>query len=150
MLHGFKLLIFFLCYTFSDPLRDLKRAANNLRRHFINKFELLTTDSRARAGLSSGAAGLDLVFVFDSSASVGQENFKKGIEFARTIISEFGVSNSTSGTRVAVVVFSSTAEVIYNLQTKRIVDQKAAINTLSKSILCTNECQISDFSDVIF
>nr|AND61521.1 factor B1 protein [Exaiptasia diaphana] len=113
-----------------DPLRDLRKAANSLRRHFINKYELLTTDSRARAGLSSGAAGLDLVFVFDSSASVGQDNFKKGIEFARTIISEFGVSNSTSGTRVAVVVFSSTAEVIYNLQTKKIVDQKAAINTL--------------------
>lgn len=115
----------------TDPLRDLKNAANSLRRHFINKLELLTTDSRARSGLSSGAAGLDLVFIFDSSASVGEENFKKGIEFAKTIITEFGVSNSTSGTRVAVVVFSTTAEVIFNLKSKRIFDQAAAINRLS-------------------
>ncbi|XP_031565766.1 complement factor B-like [Actinia tenebrosa] len=117
--------------TKKDPLRDLKNAANGLRRHFVNKLELLTTDSRARSGLSSGAAGLDLVFVFDSSASVGSINFRKGIEFARTIIEEFGISTSPTGTRVAVVVFSNEARVIFNLKSNRIVDKDIAIITLA-------------------
>ena len=100
-----------------DPLRSLKKVAENLRKHFIDKLSWTTTDSLARAGLSSGAGGLDLVFVFDSSASVGQKNFQKGIAFAKTIIDEFGISNSSMGTRVAVVTFSSTAKVIFNLKT---------------------------------
>nr|BAH22727.1 complement factor B precursor [Nematostella vectensis] len=113
-----------------DPLADLRRAADGLRMHFINKLELLTTDSRVRSGLSSGAAGLDLVFVFDSSASVGEDNFRKGIQFARTIIDEFGISATPSGTRVAVIVFSDAAQVIFNLKSNRIVDKEEAVRRL--------------------
>lgn len=113
-----------------DPLRSLKKVAENLRKHFIDKLSWTTTDSLARAGLSSGAGGLDLVFVFDSSASVGKKNFKKGIAFAKTIIDEFGISNSSMGTRVAVVTFSSTAKVIFNLKTNAMPNKNEAIATL--------------------
>ena len=116
-----------------DPLRSLKKVAENLRKHFIDKLSWTTTDSLARAGLSSGAGGLDLVFVFDSSASVGNKNFQKGIAFAKTIIDEFGISNSSMGTRVAVVTFSSTAKVIFNLKTNAMPNKNVAIATLGKS-----------------
>ena len=120
--------------TFSlDPLQGLKRVADSLREHFIDKLSWMTTDSLARAGLSSGAEGLDLVFVFDSSASVGDKNFKKGIDFAKTIIDEFGISKSATGTRVAVVTFSSTAKVIFNLKTNAMPNKEEAITTLGKS-----------------
>ena len=117
-----------------DALQGLKRVAESLREHFIDKLSWMTTDSLARAGLSSGAGGLDLVFVFDSSASVGDKNFKKGIAFAKTIIDEFGISNSSTGTRVAVVTFSSTAKVIFNLKTNAMPSKEEAIATLGKSI----------------
>lgn len=113
-----------------DPLKNLKRVADDLRRHFVDKMELLTSDSRARSGLSSGAAGLDLVFVFDSSASVGTSNFRKGIAFAKTIIDEFGISGSPMGTRVAVVTFDTTARIVFNLVTNKIVNKAEAIRQL--------------------
>ena len=116
----------------TDPLRNLKKVADNLRRHFVDKLELITTDSRARSGLSSGASGLDLVFVFDSSASVGQNNFRKGIAFAKTIIDEFGISASPMGTRIAVITFDTTAKLIFNLVSNRIVDKDAAIQQLGE------------------
>ena len=106
--------------------------ADDLRRHFVDKMELLTSDSRARSGLSSGAAGLDLVFVFDSSASVGTINFRKGIAFAKTIIDEFGISGSPTGTRVAVVTFDTTAKIVFNLVTNKIVNKSRAIQQLGQ------------------
>ena len=122
---------------FTDPLRGLKRVADRLREHFIDKLSWMTTDSLARAGLSTGAGGLDLVFVFDSSASVGSANFKKGVEFAKTIIEEFGISASQMGTRVAVVTFSSTAKVIFNLKTNAMANKTEAIRTLGR-LNCTD------------
>lgn len=108
----------------------LKDVADNLRKHLVNKFGLVTTDSRARAGISSGASGLDFVFVLDSSASVGQTNFKRGIEFAQTIIGEYGVSTKPQGTRVAIVTFNSQAEVKFNLKTNVMNDTDQAMKEL--------------------
>lgn len=110
-----------------DSLESLQRVAMNLRKHFIDKLSWNTSDSLARAGLSSGAGGLDLVFVFDSSGSVGRENFKKGIAFAKTIIDEFGISKSKTGTRVAIVTYSSTAKVIFNLKTNAMPSKEEGI-----------------------
>lgn len=129
------LFAFFLFETIVDPLRGLRQVAANLRRNFVDKYALLTSDSRARSGLSSGAAGLDLVFVFDSSASVGTHNFRKGIHFAKMIIDEFGISESPTGTRVAVVVFSSQARVIYNLQTSKMPSKEEGIQKLGEACL---------------
>lgn len=117
-----------------DPLQELKDVAENLRKNFVNKFGLVTTDSRARAGISSGAAGLDFVFVVDSSASVGRKNFKRGIEFIKTIIDEYGVSSKPQGTRVAIVTFSSQATVRFNLKTKVMKDKHQAMKELGKKL----------------
>lgn len=113
-----------------DPAQALKDVADNLKKNLVNKFNLVTIDSRARSGIVSGASGLDFVFVLDSSASVGQTNFKRGVEFVRTIINEFGVSTQPQGTRVAIVTFNSQAQVNFNLKTKVIKDKDQALKEL--------------------
>lgn len=48
---------------------------------------------------------LELVFLVDSSASVGAENFFNEIKFVKKLLADFAVSYNQ--TRVAVVTFSS-------------------------------------------
>ena len=52
----------------------------------------------------------DLVFLVDSSASVGAENFYNEIKFIRKLLADFTVSYNT--TRVVVVTYSSVNQVI--------------------------------------
>ena len=113
-----------------DPAMELKEVADNLRKNLVNKFGLVTVDSRARAGISSGASGLDFVFVLDSSASVGKTNFKRGIEFVQTIIGEYGVSTEPQGTRVAIVTFNAAATVNFNLATNVMNDTNHTMREL--------------------
>lgn len=103
-----------------------------MKKNLVDKFGHVTVDSRARAGISSGASGLDFVFVLDSSASVGQANFKRGIEFVKTIIKDFGVSTKKQGTRVAIVTFNAVATVRFNLATNIMNDTDHATNELGK------------------
>ncbi|XP_046845122.1 sushi, von Willebrand factor type A, EGF and pentraxin domain-containing protein 1-like [Xenia sp. Carnegie-2017] len=113
-----------------DTAMELAEIAENLRKNFVNKFNLVTVDSRARIGISSGASGLDFVFVLDSSASVGETNFKRGIEFVQTIIKEYGVSSKPQGTRVAIVTFNSVASIKFNLATNVITETSQAMKEL--------------------
>lgn len=101
----------------------------------VNKFGLVTVDSRARSGISSGASGLDFIFVLDSSASVGKTNFRRGIEFVQTIIQEYGVSTKPQGTRVAIVTFNAAATVRFNLATKVMNNTNQAMKELGKAIM---------------
>lgn len=101
----------------------------------VNKFGLVTVDSRARSGISSGASGLDFIFVLDSSASVGKTNFRRGIEFVQTIIQEYGVSTKPQGTRVAIVTFNAAATVRFNLATKVMNNTNQAMKELGKAII---------------
>ena len=39
--------------------------------------------------------GLDLVFAFDKSSSVGRINFQKGLNFTKALINEFGVDHDS-------------------------------------------------------
>ena len=55
--------------------------------------------------LRNGSHGAELVFLVDSSASVGAKNFYNELKFVRKLLSDFTVS--FSNTRVAVVTFSS-------------------------------------------
>ena len=52
----------------------------------------------------------DLVFLVDSSASVGAENFYNEIKFIRKLLADFTVSHNT--TRVVVITYSSVNQVI--------------------------------------
>lgn len=123
-----------LYYRLLDPALELKEVADSLRKNLVNKFGLVTVDSRARAGISSGASGLDFVFVLDSSASVGKTNFRRGIEFVQTIIKEYGVSTKPQGTRVAIVTFNAVAEIRFNLATNVMNDTDQALRELGKNI----------------
>ena len=61
--------------------------------------------------LSAGpSAEADLVFLVDSSASVGAENFYNEIRFIRKLLADFTVSHNT--TRVVVITYSSVNQVI--------------------------------------
>ena len=53
---------------------------------------------------------MDLVFLVDSSASVGAENFYNEIKFIRKLLADFTVSLNT--TRVVVVTYSSVSHVM--------------------------------------
>ncbi len=115
---------------------SLKLKAHGLREHFLNKLKLMTVDSQARsAGLSPTAQGLDLVFAIDYSESVGKSNFKKAVEFVRSLVEHFGLSSTEDGTHVAVVVFSSQARLIFNLKSQKVFDKNVALEELGKTLL---------------
>lgn len=52
-----------------------------------------------------GSALVDLVFVVDSSVSVGKDDFKRGIEFVKDLVNLFSISKSA--TRVGLITFNS-------------------------------------------
>lgn len=56
----------------------------------------------------------DLVFLVDSSSSVGNHNFRSEVKFVRKILNGFNVS--WNYTRVAIVAFSSAGKVVSTLQ----------------------------------
>lgn len=53
---------------------------------------------------------IDLVFLVDSSSSVGKSNFQNEVKFVKKILADFTVS--FNNTRVAVVTFSSPGKVV--------------------------------------
>ena len=53
---------------------------------------------------------MDLVFLVDSSASVGADNFYNEIKFIRKLLADFTVSHNT--TRVVVITYSSVSQVM--------------------------------------
>eukprot|EP00794_Sanderia_malayensis_P016096 gene16096-17717_t len=70
--------------------------------------------------------GLDLVFLFDASTSIGLEEFKNALNFACYLIQELGVDYGVGGTRVAAITFSTRASLAFNLGDER-------VNTVDKA-----------------
>ena len=66
---------------------------------------------------------LDVGLVIDGSISVGNDNFKKSLEFLSELVGHLSVS--PQGTHVAAIVYGSTATVKFNLA-------KSEYHTLSK------------------
>jgi hypothetical protein len=66
---------------------------------------------------------VDLVFVVDSSGSVGAKNFKSVMNFISNVSTRFDVSaSSKDGTRIALIRYSSKSEVIFDFNKyKRLV-----------------------------
>jgi hypothetical protein len=59
--------------------------------------------------------GTDLVFVLDSSGSIGDDNFKKVKQFVKDVINAFDIG--LDKTRVGVVEYSDTASRPFDLNT---------------------------------
>ena len=53
---------------------------------------------------------VDIAFIIDSSGSIGRRNWEKMKRFVKSLISKLDVSNS--GTRIAVIAYSTNAEVV--------------------------------------
>ena len=70
--------------------------------------------------------GLDMVFVLDASGSIGPINFESMKQTLEDIVSELNIGPDT--TRVAVVVFSSSASLIFNLN--RYTDKETLIEAI--------------------
>ena len=68
---------------------------------------------RARVCVVCRSSKADVVFVIDSSGSIGRNNFVKVQNFIKNIVDSFGISNNT--VRVGLVQFSSSVVVEFNL-----------------------------------
>ncbi|XP_072017073.1 ovochymase-like [Amphiura filiformis] len=107
------------CQPVCKPPKTLTDIAGDIRRDFLDKFELFTNSSMgrsARGRLGRGnSVGLDLVFAFDKSSSVGRRNFQKGLNFTKNLIEEFGVDHENhGGKRIAVVSFANESKIEFN------------------------------------
>ena len=74
---------------------------------------------------------LDLVFVVDGSGSIeayGKGNFRRCLNFVRTIVSQFRINNGQ--TRIGVVLFSSRPRLIFDLRRYRRKSQ--VLNAISR------------------
>lgn len=60
--------------------------------------------------LKKGHKKIDLVFLIDSSSSVGKSNFQSEIKFVKKVLADFTVSYNN--TRVGIVSFSSVGKVV--------------------------------------
>lgn len=80
--------------------------------------------------LKSKHKRLDIVFLIDSSSSVGKANFESEIKFVKKLLSDFPVSYEY--TRVAIVTFSSQAKII------RHVDQISKPSQLNDKCMLLN------------
>ena len=121
-----------LVFCLFSSAEAVKYQAKDLRRNFVDRLKLLTTDGQGRSGLSKSAQGLDLVFVLDYSASVGKKNFRKAIAFTKSMINEFGLSETSEGTHVAVIVFGSEPKLIFNLMSEKVWKKHIAIEEIGK------------------
>lgn len=71
---------------------------------------------------------MDVVFVIDSSGSIGEENFEKVKEVIGKLIRHFSVSASNA--RIGIVQYATNARVVYSLRRS----QRSGFYTLEKRV----------------
>ncbi|XP_023242199.1 uncharacterized protein LOC111640420 [Centruroides sculpturatus] len=117
-----------------DENEPLTKVAERLKNQFITKVGEYTSDSTARAiGVEITKIGLELIFLIDRSSSIDPIDFKKGIEFAKFLVDEFGAENGINnnvGTRVAFITFGDTADIVVNVNDEKIKNKEDAKNIL--------------------
>lgn len=62
---------------------------------------------------------VDIVFLVDSSGSVGLRNFKLMMNFISDVSMRFYVASSKDATQIALIRYSNTAEVIFDFKKNR-------------------------------
>lgn len=95
---------------------SLKGASNESRRPLTNvtaqtKVEILSkTFKKSVQKIKHKNKRMDIVFLIDSSSSVGKNNFHSELKFVKKFLSDFNVS--FNHTRVAIVTFSSQGKIV--------------------------------------
>lgn len=102
--------------TENDVIKDRLEAMSNTFRKIINKIKM----KHKR---------IEMVFLVDSSSSVGKENFANEISFVKRLLSDFNVSFNY--TRVALITFSSRSKIVSDKSGHNIVFK---FNCLEKSL----------------
>lgn len=76
-----------------------------------SKIETLSTDFKKSINrLRALNNKIDVIFLIDSSSSVGKNNFMSEIKFVKKLLSDFNVSYNT--TRVSLITFSSQGKIV--------------------------------------
>lgn len=89
------------------PFKD-SASENSVTKNKFQKFSEVFKSSITK--LKKTHKKIDLVFLVDSSSSVGKTNFLSEIKFVKKVLADFTVS--FNHTRVAVVTFSSVGKVV--------------------------------------
>uniref|UniRef100_A0A1W7RA24 C3/C5 convertase n=1 Tax=Hadrurus spadix TaxID=141984 RepID=A0A1W7RA24_9SCOR len=100
-----------------DKYEPLKSMATRFKHHVIDEVGSYSSNSHGRSiGSDIKEKGLELLLLIDRSSSIDPVDFKKGINFVKVLIDEFGVDNSidaeSTGTRIAVITFGDTAKLV--------------------------------------
>jgi len=77
--------------------------------------------------------GLDIIFMIDSSSSIGKDKFPLALKFTEFLIEKFGVDYGPGGTRIAAITYNTRADLVYNLGDPR-VDTVANAKAVTSSI----------------
>ncbi|XP_070582220.1 complement factor B-like [Ptychodera flava] len=85
----------------------------------------------------SNPGGVDLYFMFDASASVGLENFNKGLQFAKKLVEKVGVSDDRGGTRVGAMTYASDPIINFHLSDDLLTTEQVlvALDTINYEAL---------------
>lgn len=90
----------------NDVIKTQLDVMSNTFRKIINKIKLKHKK-------------IDMVFLVDSSSSVGRENFGNEISFVKRLLSDFNVSFNY--TRVALITFSSRSKIVSLIFIKNLI-----------------------------
>lgn len=104
--------------NFGGSKKLIKSKLNKLENSVIkSKIDVISgVFKKSTNRLKSKNKKIDVVFLIDSSSSVGKNNFMSEIKFVKKLLSDFTVS--FNNTRVAIVTFSSQGRVVSKKKTK--------------------------------
>lgn len=94
--------------NFGNRLLDEKSETQSLTRYKVDLLSKIFKKTVQR--LRQKTKRIDLVFLIDSSSSVGKSNFMSEIKFVKKMLGDFNVSYNY--TRVAIVTFSSQGKIV--------------------------------------
>lgn len=105
------LVLLTLSVSAHDEDRVLKINKSSENSNTKSKFQKSSeTFKNSITKLKKGHKKIDLVFLIDSSSSVGKSNFQSEIKFVKKVLADFTVSYNN--TRVGIVSFSSVGKVV--------------------------------------
>lgn len=92
---------------------DQKKSENDIETVKEHLDEMSNTFRKIIGKIKMKHKKIEMVFLVDSSSSVGKENFANEISFVKRLLSDFNVSYNY--TRVALITFSSRSKIVSNV-----------------------------------